>query len=406
MFDLEMMRETGSCAGIENYSRHLSDRRPGEAPFTLMDYLPTDALIVVDESHVGIPQIGGMYGGDRSRKVPLVEYGFRLPSALDNRPLDFNEWNERVRQVLYVSATPGPYEERRSQQVVEQIVRPTGLVDPAIEVRPTEGQIDDLVLEIRRETARGNRCLVTTLTKRMAEDLTEYLREMDVKVNYLHSDIDTMERVEILRDLRLGAFDVLVGINLLREGLDLPEVAFIAILDADKEGYLRGYRSLIQTIGRAARHLEGRVIMYADTRSEAMEKAIYETDRRRAAQVAYNQEHGITAASIKKAIYNIETHKQQVAEEVAQYEAVAGMPPDEVIRLARRLERDMGRAARELQFEKAAMLRDQLIDLRKALNEDSEPKPAGEPAAAGARSESPRSTGRSFGYRRGGPRRR
>ncbi|MGB2940038.1 MAG: helicase-related protein, partial [Candidatus Dormiibacterota bacterium] len=294
----------------------------------------------------------------------------------------------------------------RSGNRVEQIVRPTGLIDPAVEVRGTEGQIDDLVGELRKEIAAGNRTLITTLTKRMAEDLTEYLKEMDFRVNYLHSDIDTLERVDILRDLRLGNFDVLVGINLLREGLDLPEVAFIAILDADKEGYLRGYRSLIQTIGRAARHLEGRVIMYADTRSEAMEKAIYETDRRRAAQVAYNLEHGITAASIKKAIYNIETHKQQVAEEVAQYEAVAGMPPDEVIRLARRLERDMGRAARELQFEKAAMLRDQLIDLRKALNEANEPKAGAEAAAAGARSDTPRSTGRSFGYRRGGPRRR
>jgi excinuclease ABC subunit B len=366
LFDLEMMRETGSCAGIENYSRHLSGRQPGEAPFTLMDYLPGDALIVVDESHVAVPQIGGMYGGDRSRKVPLVEYGFRLPSALDNRPLDFNEWNERVTQVLYVSATPGPYEERRSSVTVEQIVRPTGLIDPAIEVRPTEGQIDDLVVEIRRETARGNRCLVTTLTKRMAEDLTEYLREMDVRVNYLHSDIETLERVDILRDLRLGSFDVLVGINLLREGLDLPEVAFIAILDADKEGYLRGYRSLIQTIGRAARHVDGHVVMYADKRSEAMERAISETERRRAMQVAYNLEHGITAASIKKAVYNIETHKQQVAEEVAKYEAISGMPADEVVKLAKKIEKDMLKAARDLQFEQAARLRDRLIELRQA----------------------------------------
>jgi excinuclease ABC subunit B len=401
MFDLEMMRETGTCAGIENYSRHLSGRMPGQAPFTLMDYLPSDALIVVDESHVAVPQIGGMYGGDRSRKVPLVEYGFRLPSALDNRPLDFNEWNERVTQLIYTSATPGEYEGRRSEARVEQIVRPTGLIDPAVEVRGTEGQIDDLVGELRKEIEAGHRCLITTLTKRMAEDLTEYLKEMDFRVNYLHSDIDTLERVDILRDLRLGNFDVLVGINLLREGLDLPEVAFIAILDADKEGYLRGFRSLIQTIGRAARHLEGRVVMYADTRSDAMERAISETERRRAAQVAYNLEHGITAASIKKAIYNIETHKQQVAEEVAQYEAVAGMPPDEVVRLAKRLERDMGRAARELQFEKAALLRDQLIELRKAITTEREANP--EPAGAGAGS--PKTTGRSFGYRRGKGRR-
>jgi excinuclease ABC subunit B len=367
LFDLEMMRETGSCAGIENYSRHLSGREPGEAPFTLMDYLPTDALIVVDESHVSVPQIGGMYGGDRSRKVPLVEYGFRLPSALDNRPLDFNEWDQRVTQLIYASATPGDYEERRSGQMVEQIVRPTGLVDPQVEVRPTKDQIDDLIGELRQEIAAGNRTLITTLTKRMAEDLTEYLKEMDFKVNYLHSDIDTMERIEILRDLRLGSFDVLVGINLLREGLDLPEVAFIAILDADKEGFLRGYRSLIQTIGRAARHLEGRVIMYADKRSDAMEKAIYETERRRAMQVAYNVEHDITAESIHKAIYNIETHKAQVAEEVAEYEAIAGMPPDEVVKLGKRLEREMAKAARDLQFERAAQLRDQLIGLRKAM---------------------------------------
>jgi excinuclease ABC subunit B len=367
LFDLEMMRETGSCAGIENYSRHLSGREPGEAPFTLMDYLPTDALIVVDESHVSVPQIGGMYGGDRSRKVPLVEYGFRLPSALDNRPLDFNEWDQRVTQLVYASATPGDYEERRSAQMVEQIVRPTGLVDPRVEVRPTRDQIDDLVGELRQEIAAGNRTLITTLTKRMAEDLTEYLKEMDFRVNYLHSDIDTMERIEILRDLRLGSFDVLVGINLLREGLDLPEVAFIAILDADKEGYLRGYRSLIQTIGRAARHLEGRVIMYADKKSDAMEKAIYETERRRAMQIAYNVEHQITAESIHKAIYNIETHKAQVAEEVAEYEAIAGMPADEVVKLGKRLEREMAKAARDLQFERAAQLRDQLIDLRKAM---------------------------------------
>ncbi|HXA42412.1 MAG TPA: excinuclease ABC subunit UvrB [Candidatus Solibacter sp.] len=399
MFDLEMMRETGSCAGIENYSRHLSGRQPGEAPFTLMDYLPADALIVVDESHVSVPQIGGMYGGDRSRKIPLVEYGFRLPSALDNRPLDFNEWDQRVTQLIYASATPGDYEERRSGQVVEQIVRPTGLVDPSLEVRPTKDQIDDLVGELRKEIAAGNRTLITTLTKRMAEDLTEYLKELDFKVNYLHSDIDTMERIEILRDLRLGSFDVLVGINLLREGLDLPEVAFIAILDADKEGYLRGYRSLIQTIGRAARHLDGRVIMYADKNSEAMEKALFETERRRSMQVAYNREHGITAASIHKAIYNIETHKQQVAEEVAEYEAIAGMPADEVIKLSKRLEREMAKAARDLQFERAAQLRDRLIDLRRAMSDSR----AAEPAPVGAAAGPDRAPGRRGGgrWRRG-----
>jgi excinuclease ABC subunit B len=400
LFDLEMMRETGTCAGIENYSRHLSGRQPGEAPFTLMDYLPADALIVVDESHVSVPQIGGMYGGDRSRKVPLVEYGFRLPSALDNRPLDFNEWDQRVTQLIYASATPGDYEERRSSQVVEQIVRPTGLVDPQVEVRPTTDQIDDLVGELRKEIASGNRTLITTLTKRMAEDLTEYLKEMDFKVNYLHSDIDTMDRIDILRDLRLGAFDVLVGINLLREGLDLPEVGFIAILDADKEGYLRGYRSLIQTIGRAARHVDGRVIMYADKRSDAMEKAIYETDRRRAMQVAYNLEHDITAESIHKAIYNIETHKQQVAEEVAEYEAIAGMPPDEVIKLGKRLEREMAKAARDLQFERAAQLRDQLIGLRKAMTDT---RAVGEEQAVGAGSGGPGAPSRRGGgrWRRG-----
>ena len=400
LFDLEMMRETGSCAGIENYSRHLSGREPGEAPFTLMDYLPTDALIVVDESHVAVPQIGGMYGGDRSRKIPLVEYGFRLPSALDNRPLDFNEWDQRVTQLIYASATPGDYEERRSGQMVEQIVRPTGLVDPQVEVRPTKDQIDDLVGELRQEIAAGNRTLITTLTKRMAEDLTEYLKEMDFKVNYLHSDIDTMERIEILRDLRLGSFDVLVGINLLREGLDLPEVAFIAILDADKEGYLRGYRSLIQTIGRAARHLEGRVIMYADKRSDAMGKAIYETERRRAMQIAYNAEHDITAESIHKAIYNIETHKQQVAEEVAEYEAIAGMPPDEVVKLGKRLEREMAKAARDLQFERAAQLRDQLIGLRKAMTDS---RAVGEEQPVGAAPGAAREPGRGGGgrWRRG-----
>ena len=397
MFDLEMMRETGSCAGIENYSRHLSGRQPGQAPFTLMDYLPDDALVVVDESHVSVPQIGGMYGGDRSRKVPLVEYGFRLPSALDNRPLDFNEWDQRVGQLIYNSATPGEYEERRSGQLVEQIVRPTGLVDPQVEVRGTEGQVDDLVAELRKEIASGNRTLITTLTKRMAEDLTEYLREMDFKVNYLHSDIDTLERVDILRDLRAGKFDVLVGINLLREGLDLPEVAFIAILDADKEGYLRGYRSLIQTIGRAARHVDGRVIMYADKQSEAMERAIGETERRRAKQVAHNLAQGITAASIQKAIYNIETHRQAVAEELAEYEPGPGISGEDLVKLAKKLEKEMQRAARELQFERAAQLRDRLIELRIQMSE----RPASERETVGSGGGRP-GRGR---YQRGRPRR-
>src|SRR3982075_4720415 len=271
MFDLEMMRETGSCAGIENYSRHLPGRRPGQEPYTLMDFLPDDTLVVVDESHVGVPQIGGMYGGDRSRKIPLVDYGFRLPSALDNRPLTFAEWERKVQQVVYVSATPGAYEEQRSQQTIEVLIRPTGLVDPTVEVRPTKGQIDDLIGEIHKRVEKGQRTLVTVLTKKMAEDMTDYLREMGIKVNYLHSDVDTLERVEILRDLRLGVFDVLVGINLLREGLDLPEVALIAILDADKESYMRDARSLIQTIGRAARNVEGHVILYADGISGSMQ---------------------------------------------------------------------------------------------------------------------------------------
>jgi excinuclease ABC subunit B len=377
-FDMEMMRETGTCAGIENYSRHLSNRAEGERPFCLLDFMPDDALVVVDESHVAVPQIGAMYGGDRSRKIPLVEYGFRLPSALDNRPLTFAEWDSMVGQIVYVSATPGPYEEQHSRQVVEQIIRPTGLVDPQVEVRTSEGQIDDLLREIRLRTDLHERTLITTLTKKMAEDLTDYLREMGVKVRYLHSDIDTLERVEIIRDLRLGVFDVLVGINLLREGLDLPEVSLIAILDADKEGYLRGYRSLIQTIGRAARNVNGQVIMYADRLSDAMRQAIDETERRRARQVAYNEAHGITPQTIVKAVHSMETHREEQIGRAAAFQEAAGLPPDELLRLAKSVEREMKRAAHDLEFERAAELRDRLTALRRHM--DGEPP---EPAAAG-----------------------
>ena len=381
-FDMEMMRETGSCAGIENYSRHLTNRAEGQRPFCLLDFLPDDALIVVDESHVAVPQIDGMYKGDKARKIPLVEYGFRLPSALDNRPLTFAEWDSMVGQILYVSATPGPYEEGRASQVVEQIIRPTGLVDPTVEVKPSEGQIDDLIAQLRRRIERHERCLITTLTKKMAEDLTDYLREAGIRVRYLHSDIDTLERVEIIRDLRLGVFDVLVGINLLREGLDLPEVSFIGILDADKEGYLRGYRSLIQTTGRAARNIFGHVIMYADSMSDAMVRAIGETDRRRAVQMRFNEEHGITPQSIVKAVYQLESHRDEQSLRAAAFQEAAGLPPDELLRLAKDVEKEMLRAARDLEFERAAELRDRLVELRRRM-ETEEPADLA-PATSGA----------------------
>jgi len=366
MFDLEMMKEIGYCHGIENYSRHLTGRSPGDPPPTLLDYLPDDALIIVDESHQSVPQIRGMYHGDRSRKEVLVAYGFRLPSALDNRPLNFEEWERRVTQVMFVSATPGPYElHRAGGAVVEQIIRPTGLVDPPIEVRPVRGQIDDLLAEIRDRAERRERVLVTTLTKRMAEDLTQYYQELGVKVRYLHSDIDTLERIQILRDLRRGEFDVLVGINLLREGLDLPEVSLVAILDADKEGFLRSSGSLIQTVGRAARNLNGRAIMYADRMTDSMKLAISETDRRRRIQEAYNEEHGIVPASIVKGIDDV---MSLVYDRESAAEAAEGQEPDrthaELEAYLTDLQGRMKSAAANLEFEKAAGLRDRIKQLR------------------------------------------
>ena len=366
-FDLEMLRETGSCAGVENYSRHLTRRQPGEAPFTLMDFLPADTLVFLDESHVAVPQIGAMLGGDRSRKSALVEYGFRLPSAFDNRPLSFEEWEQRLGQLLYVSATPGPYELRRSQRMVEMLIRPTGLVDPVIEVRPSEGQIDDLVVQVKQRIEAGHRSLITTITKRFAEDLTDYLKEYGIRVRYIHSDIDAMERIEILRDLRLGVFDVLVGINLLREGLDLPEVAFIGILDADKEGYLRAFRSFIQIIGRAARNVEGKVVMYADRMTESMQQAIDETNRRRAVQTAYNLEHGITPETVIKAIYNLELEKTELQTEAVELMAGAGLPREDLLAIVRDLEKEMKRLSKDLAFEDAARVRDRIMAIRRRL---------------------------------------
>jgi excinuclease ABC subunit B len=370
-YDLEMLREVGYCSGIENYSRHLDRRAAGSPPWTLVDYFPADYLLVIDESHMTIPQVHGMFGGDRSRKETLVEFGFRLPSALDNRPLSFEEFDARTSQVIYTSATPAPYELGIASQVVEQIIRPTGLVDPEVEVRPVEGQIDDLVGEIRRRVEHGQRALVTTLTKRMAEDLSDYLRELGTKVHYLHSEVETLERVSILRDLRLGVYDVVVGINLLREGLDLPEVSLVAILDADKEGFLRSDTALIQTIGRAARHVDGKVLMYADTMTDSMRRALDETARRRAIQVAYNQAHGIEPMSIVKAVRDL---TDQIAARVAAEPrgehrgfTPAAVPRDELARLIKDLEREMRTAAEALEFEKAASLRDQVFELREAL---------------------------------------
>jgi excinuclease ABC subunit B len=371
-FDIEMLSETGLCSGIENYSRHLAGREAGEQPWTLLDYMPDDFLLVVDESHIALPQVRGMFNGDRSRKQVLVDYGFRLPSALDNRPLTFSEFEDHLHQAVFVSATPGPYEFQHSATVVEQLIRPTGLIDPDISVRPTEGQIDDLLAEVRARVEKGQRCLVTTLTKKMAEDLADYLQEMGVKVHYLHSEIDTLERVEILRDLRLGVYDVVVGINLLREGLDLPEVSLVAILDADKEGFLRSEGSLIQTIGRAARHVEGSVIMYADRVTDSMRRAIGETNRRRGVQRTYNEQHGITPVGIKKEVRALSDRIRQAEGTEAGAGgavAIAAMPKDEAMRLVKDLESQMRRAAKELEFEKAAALRDQIVELRRAVLE-------------------------------------
>jgi excinuclease ABC subunit B len=367
MFDLEMMRETGFCNGVENYARHLSAREPGSRPWTLLDYFPDDFLLFVDESHVAIPQVQGMYFGDRSRKETLVEYGFRLPSALDNRPLTFHEFEQRINQVVFTSATPGPYEREKSTRIAEQIVRPTGVLDPTIEVKPTDHQVDDLLAEVRSRTGRGQRVLVTTLTKKMAEDLADYMREMGVKVHYLHSEMDVMERVDILRDLRLGVYDVIVGINLLREGLDLPEVSMVAILDADKEGYLRSERSLVQTIGRAARHIEGHVVMYADRMTDSMKLAIDETYRRRGKQMEYNEAHGITPVGITKSIRDLSDQVRAVAEERIEYDVSDAIPKDELARLVKDLEGQMKQAAKNLEFERAAALRDQVVEMRRRM---------------------------------------
>ncbi|MCK6584982.1 MAG: excinuclease ABC subunit UvrB [Anaerolineales bacterium] len=378
-YDLEMLKEVGYCSGIENYSRHLDGRAPGSHPWTMIDFLPSDYLLVIDESHMTVPQIRGMYNGDRARKETLVEYGFRLPSALDNRPLKFDEFEEVMGATIYTSATPGEYETKNAQQVVEQIIRPTGLVDPEVLVRPVKGQVDDLVGEIKGRVERGERVLVTTLTKRMAEDLTKYMSELGVKVQYLHSEVETLERVGILRDLRLGNFDVLVGINLLREGLDLPEVSLVAILDADKEGFLRSDTALIQTIGRAARNVNGRVIMYADKMTDSMKRAIDETNRRRAKQIKYNEEKGIVPFSISKAIHDLteDVSSRAVGEAKGEYKVKGreSMPRNELRQIVHEMEKQMKEAAKNLEFERAAALRDELYELKSLLAEDESLKP-------------------------------
>lgn len=369
-FDIEMLRETGFCSGIENYSRHLSFMPPGAPPMTLMDFFPDDFLIIIDESHMTIPQIGAMYAGDRSRKTTLVDYGFRLPSALDNRPLNFSEFESHIDQILFVSATPAKYEEEHELLRAEQIIRPTGLLDPQVDVRPVEGQVDDLIGEINKEVAKHNKVLITTLTKRMAEDLTEYMKEVGIRVKYLHSDIDTLERAEIIRDMRLDVFDVLVGINLLREGLDIPEITLVAILDADKEGFLRSGTSLIQTIGRAARNADGHVIMYADVITDSMRLAIDETNRRRAIQTAYNQKHGITPQTIKKAVRELISISKEIAQEEVRFEKdPESMSRAELEKLIADIQKKMKKAAADLNFEAAAELRDKMLELKGKLNE-------------------------------------
>ena len=369
-FDMEMLKETGFCSGIENYSRHLSGLEPGQAPYTLMDYFGDDYLIIVDESHKTVPQIRGMYAGDRSRKTTLVDYGFRLPSALDNRPLNFEEFESKIDQILFVSATPGEYEEQHELLRAEQIIRPTGLLDPMVEVRPVEGQIDDLVSEVNKEVEKGNKILITTLTKRMAEELTDYMKDLGIRVKYLHSDIDTLERTQIIRDMRLNVFDVLVGINLLREGLDIPEITLVAILDADKEGFLRSETSLIQTIGRAARNVEGHVIMYADVMTDSMKMAIDETMRRRSVQEEYNKEHHITPQTVKKAVRDLISISKSVAETEEKLEKDhESMSRKELEKLIKEVEKKMRKAAADLNFEAAAGLRDKMVELKKNLEE-------------------------------------
>ena len=370
-FDIEMMKETGFCSGIENYSRHLAGLEPGATPHTLMDYFPEEFLIIIDESHMTVPQVRGMYAGDQSRKTTLVDYGFRLPSAKDNRPLNFSEFESKIDQMMFVSATPGPYEADHEMLRAEQIIRPTGLLDPHVEVRPVEGQIDDLIGEVNKETAKGNKVMITTLTKKMAEDLTNYMREVGIRVRYLHSDVDTLERMEIIRDMRMNVFDVLVGINLLREGLDIPEITLVAILDADKEGFLRSETSLIQTIGRAARNAEGHVIMYADNMTDSMRRALDETNRRRKIQEEYNKAHGITPQTIKKAVRDLISISKEVKKEDTLYaeKDIESMSKKELEKLAAQIHKKMKAAAAELNFEEAVVLRDQLIEVKKVLND-------------------------------------